>query len=147
MLDLTPSERRFIFILTITLVMAGVVQLFGPFSTKEQLPDYSESDSIFSRLSHQPVAYDASQSHEENIATSKISETKKSDIKQEFININTADIKEFEKLPRIGPAIASRIVAYRDQHGSFKSIDDLKKVKGIGAKTLENIKPYLQQLP
>ncbi|MCP1659897.1 ComEA family DNA-binding protein [Neisseria perflava] len=48
------------------------------------------------------------------------------------VNINTASQSELEALPGIGPAKAKAIVAYRQQHGQFKSVDELKNVKGIG---------------
>ena len=54
--------------------------------------------------------------------------------------------QEFKQLPRVGPAIAKRIITYREMNGLFKSNDDLKKVKGIGPKTFEKIKPYLQKI-
>jgi len=56
------------------------------------------------------------------------------------ININTADATELDKLPGIGPAKAADIIAYRDQKGSFQTIEELKDVKGIGDKTFENLK-------
>ena len=62
---------------------------------------------------------------------------------RELIDINSATAKEFERLPRIGPQIAGRIVAYREENGAFKRIDDITKVKGIGSKTLERLRPHL----
>ena len=59
------------------------------------------------------------------------------------IAINQATEKEFQRLPGIGPQIAGRIVAYREQHGAFKTIDDLTQVSGIGPRTLERLRPYL----
>ena len=56
------------------------------------------------------------------------------------VNINTATEKELAKLPGIGMGIAKRIVEYRKAYGGFKSIDELKKVKGIGDKKFEKIK-------
>jgi competence protein ComEA len=47
------------------------------------------------------------------------------------------------KLPKIGPVTAERIIRFRDDYGPFKSIDDLLKVKGIGPKTLEKLKPQI----
>jgi len=63
-----------------------------------------------------------------------------------FVNINTANENDLKKLPRIGPAIAKRILEYRKVHGPFKSNDDLQKVKGIGKNTFEKLKPYLQKI-
>ncbi|MGC8970622.1 MAG: helix-hairpin-helix domain-containing protein [bacterium] len=59
------------------------------------------------------------------------------------ININTASAKELEELPGIGPALANRIVSYRETNGPFKSIEDLKKVSGIGEKRFEAIKDLI----
>ena len=60
------------------------------------------------------------------------------------INLNTATLKEFQRLPRIGPKKAARIVKLRQRlGGSFQSISQLRQVRGIGKKTLANIRPYL----
>jgi competence protein ComEA len=56
------------------------------------------------------------------------------------ININTATKDELVALPGIGPAKAQAIVDYRKAHGSFKTIEELKDVKGIGAKRFEKLK-------
>ncbi len=59
------------------------------------------------------------------------------------INLNTATYNELIKIPGIGKVLAERILKYREQKQRFLSLDELKEVKGIGAKTLEKIKPYL----
>jgi competence protein ComEA len=48
------------------------------------------------------------------------------------ININTADAETLMRLPHIGQVLAQRIIAYRQDHGSFKHIEDICNVKGIG---------------
>ena len=60
-----------------------------------------------------------------------------------IVNINRATKAEFDSLVGIGPVIAGKIVTYRNQNGSFMAIEDLLKVSGIGAKTLERIRPRL----
>lgn len=57
-----------------------------------------------------------------------------------LININTADAKELEKLTGIGPVLAGRIIEYRESNGAFKSIEEIKKVRGIGEKTFEKLR-------
>lgn len=59
------------------------------------------------------------------------------------ININTATLEELKKLPRIGDALAKRIIEYRNKNGPFKRIEDLKNVSGIGDKMFENIKDMI----
>ena len=59
------------------------------------------------------------------------------------ININTASAGEFQLLPRIGPSLSQRILAYREAQGGFKSIEDLKEVKGIGDKTFQRIREHI----
>lgn len=57
-----------------------------------------------------------------------------------LININTADKEELTKLRGVGPVIADRILEYRQNNGAFETIEDIKKVKGIGPKTFEKMK-------
>ena len=60
------------------------------------------------------------------------------------VNINTASQDEFVALHKgLGPAKAQAIIDYRKANGPFKSVDDLKHVKGIGAKRLEKLRPEL----
>ena len=61
----------------------------------------------------------------------------------EFININSATVKELSKIKGIGKSIAKRIVDYRTKNGDFLKIEDITKVKGIGKKTFEKIKPFI----
>jgi competence protein ComEA len=56
------------------------------------------------------------------------------------INLNTASSAELEALPRVGPAMAERIIAWRTANGRFSSIDDLFQVTGIGDKTFEALR-------
>ncbi len=59
------------------------------------------------------------------------------------IPVNQATAEDFDRLPGIGPGLAQRIVAYREQQGPFPDLESLKEVKGIKEKTLEKIRPYL----
>jgi competence protein ComEA len=63
--------------------------------------------------------------------------------KQIIVNINTASQQELEKIPGIGPELARRIIDYRQTKGQFRSLEDLKDVKGIGEKKAQAIKEYI----
>lgn len=59
------------------------------------------------------------------------------------ININTATAEDLTLLPGIGNTLAERIVAYRQTHGQFASIDELVNVKGIGTETLSRLSQFI----
>ena len=63
------------------------------------------------------------------------------------VNLNTATRDELVELPGIGPAKAQAILDYRAQHGGFKSVDELKDVKGIGAKRFEKLRAEVSVSP
>ena len=63
--------------------------------------------------------------------------------KVEKVNINIATQTEIETLPGIGPSTALKIINYRNEHGKFKNIEDIKNVSGIGDSKFENIKEYI----
>jgi competence protein ComEA len=56
------------------------------------------------------------------------------------VNLNTADVAELDTLPRIGPAMAERIIQWREANGRFTSVEDLLAVPGIGDKMLETLR-------
>lgn len=59
------------------------------------------------------------------------------------ISISRADSATLQTLPRIGPATAERIIAWRETHGPFRSVEDLLAVSGIGPATLEGLRPLI----
>lgn len=59
------------------------------------------------------------------------------------VNINTAGAGELKKLPDIGPVTIERILAYREEHGDFKTGADMCRIQGIGEKTFEKISPMI----
>jgi competence protein ComEA len=59
------------------------------------------------------------------------------------INLNKAPLHDFLELPGIGEKLAERIVQYRKHNGPFKNIEDLRKVKGIGKKRMERLRPLV----
>jgi competence protein ComEA len=61
----------------------------------------------------------------------------------ELVNINTADSETLQTLPGIGPILAERIIALRNERGPYEKIEDLINVKGIGTITLEKLSPLI----
>ena len=59
------------------------------------------------------------------------------------VNVNTASADELARLPRVGPSLAAKIVAHREQNGPFKRAEDLMEVKGIGEKMFAGLRPYV----
>lgn len=62
---------------------------------------------------------------------------------QAKVNVNTATVEELQQLPRIGPALAQRIVAYREMYGPFQTIENLMEVPGIGEAIFAAIRDYI----
>jgi len=60
------------------------------------------------------------------------------------LNLNTATVTDLDTLPRIGPALAQRIIDYREANGRFRSVADLRSVTGIGEKTFEGLKDLVR---
>ena len=66
---------------------------------------------------------------------------------QFLVDVNEADWPEIIQLPGLGEVLAQRVIADRQEKGPFHAIDDLTRVEGIGAKTLEKMRPYLMPIP
>lgn len=62
----------------------------------------------------------------------------------ELVNVNEAGSERLQTLPGIGSAYAKRIIQYREKHGEFNTEEELKKIKGIGEKRLEKLKPFIK---
>lgn len=62
----------------------------------------------------------------------------------EPVSLNSASEAELETLPGVGPATAQKILDYRQEHGGFRSVEEIMSVRGIGEKKFERMKPYLK---
>lgn len=59
------------------------------------------------------------------------------------VNVNTATSEQLQLLPGVGPALAERIIEFREANGPFKKVDELVAVRGIGDKSLAKLRPYV----
>ena len=105
----------------------------------------AKSVNLAASLSDEEVIYVASKDENVSVvgqsdsgaASDKGGKTSQKDGK---INLNTATSEDLQTISGIGAKRAEDIIAYRESHGGFQSVDDLKNVSGIGDKTLEKIR-------
>ena len=136
----TEREKHVILFLVCTLILGYGVKLYqGSHLYDDFKPVTSIEKESFEKKAR--LAYDTSK--RKGLNSSESSTENDSKPHTEIININTAEKQNLVKLPKIGTVTAERIIRFRDDYGPFKSIDDLLKVKGIGPKTLEKLKPQI----
>lgn len=158
-LQITKAERRVVYVVLFIVVLVQSIAYFEIFDQKEEF-DYSEAKLQFAELAKeiqhrdslillrytQPELILAGSNGEKGLGSSASSKTRKKQkpaLQEKSINPNSASQADLERIPGIGPVTAARIIAYRQKNGLFTSLEDMVKVKGIGKKTLETIKPYL----
>lgn len=127
-LSLTKTEQRVILFLTVTLVVGVGIRLYQETFPSQPQFDYRSVDSSFAAIQEQ-LASDSVQQKSRGL--------------DQPLNINTASKHELITLPGIGEVLADRIVLYRTDKGSFASVEDLQRVKGISKKKFEKLKPYV----
>ena len=136
----TQQEKHVILFLVCTLTVGYGVKLYqGSHLYDDFKPVTLIEKETFEKKA--TLAYEISK--REGLNSSESSTEKDYKPQTEIININTAEKKNLVKLPKIGIVTAERIIRFRDDYGPFKSLDDLLKVKGIGPKTLEKLKPQI----
>jgi competence ComEA-like helix-hairpin-helix protein len=135
MLDVTPQERTALVVLAILLV-GGAVARHGVGAT-DALDRLSYTAELADTLNPATLRERAEVALAlENVRRSPLQPG-------ERIDPNTAPPEQLARLPRVGPALAERIVAHRDANGPFRSLDDLGAVAGIGPALLQGVAPHV----
>jgi comEA protein len=124
----TPQEAKAIIFLIVILLIGSGVTLY-----KKYHPDFAPELLLKeNRNTEKKVLEPAKSSNVPENISLKITDKK--------INLNRATLQELDSLPGIGEELGKRILAYRESKGNFSSIEELKKIKGIGQKTFEKLK-------
>lgn len=147
--------RRFVTVMCVLTAFFSALAIFTSFYTS---PPYGGNAPVFIETARSTVSDTAGSMQAVGAASdaggkatsaSKASEIVKNSEKNALtassevaitININTATAEELDKLPEIGPVLANEIVSYRNTHGSFKTIEELDNVKGIGEGIINKIR-------
>ncbi|SPP66489.1 helix-hairpin-helix domain-containing protein [Nitrospira lenta] len=80
---------------------------------------------------------------EPTIPSAGVSEVRREANSAQRVDLNRATAADFDQLPGVGPVLAKRMVDYRKSVGRFHAVEDLRAVKGIGKKKLEQLKPFV----
>ncbi|MCC6139880.1 MAG: helix-hairpin-helix domain-containing protein [Nitrospira sp.] len=75
--------------------------------------------------------------------TAEASEARRMPNRSPRVDLNRATAADLDQLPGVGPVLAKRMVDYRKSVGRFQAVEDLRAVKGIGKKKLEQLKPFV----
>ncbi len=140
-LGLTKSEAGIIMFLSFGLIVGGTAKILHLDRSTERY-DFRQSDSLFAAASSKIDSVIAVE--EDTLKTStKLNSRSKPSVPFP-IDLNKATLDELIALPGIGRATAQKIIDYRVANGNFKFPEDLKKIKGIGAKKFEKIRPLIK---
>ena len=127
----TKNEQKVFLFLGIVMVVGAVLRLYQDHMSTEKQFDYSRSNSVFAARS-KGIEFDTISKHAPVLSVKKV-------------NINTASKHELMQLPGIGDAMAERIILFRTENKRFTTVDELRKVKGIGDKKFEKLKNLIEK--
>ena len=140
-LGLTKSEAGVILFLSFGLILGGAAKILKMDKATEHF-DFSQSDAYFQAAS---AKIDSIIAVEEDTLHAQGGSQSKAKPSVAFpIDLNLATQTELTALPGVGETTAKRIINFRSSNSKFTSVDDLLKVKGIGPKKFEKIKPFVK---
>lgn len=161
-LKITPAERKTVSGLVLLLVVLGITNMALSPSVPFARGHYRELEAQFSKRTkllkkkrrklmqryHPSLNKQIPAARIDTITEDSTTAPKETHPDQNAqkvaINVNEAGKKALMSIPGIGPAYAGRIIEYRREHGGFETLEELKKIKGIGEKRLENLKPFIK---
>lgn len=147
---ITRSECNLVLVLALLFCLGLTVRFVQ--KQPPTMPDtvYAEVDAQFKKATHieapahveveRPTVFTASLSVVKN---DTVTAPDTAEVSLVRMNLNTASSAQLDRLPRIGPKMAARIIAYREEKGGFTRVQDLVNVRGIGEKTLKKLEPFV----
>ncbi len=128
-LALTGTERKVLLFLASSLAVGSSIRVYQSLHPSSPVFDYARSDSIFvARSAMVPGVLDSTTAREMPAGP---------------LDINAATKEQLVQLPGIGDVTAERLIAYRTQHGRFRSVDELSKVKGFSRSKINKLRPQI----
>ncbi|MBB6601091.1 helix-hairpin-helix domain-containing protein [Bacillus pumilus] len=111
----------------------------GGFTSKADTIEINQA----AKLEDSMMIYVRKQGEAEREAQTAGVDAPSSNEKSQGVNVNQADATELQTINGIGPAKAEAIITYREEHGEFQQIEDLRNISGFGEKTIERLKNEL----
>ena len=136
----TKNEQKIFVFLSVVFIAGVSVKAYRAYFTPPPVRqfDYAASDKEFEERSKYLTAAPPADGTNDTTSNTGGKKVKKK------VNLNTATKDDLVLLPGIGESIAEQILIYRDEHGEFSSVEQLRKIKGIGAKKFEKLRPYVK---
>ncbi|MBC8402715.1 MAG: helix-hairpin-helix domain-containing protein [Candidatus Marinimicrobia bacterium] len=134
--SLTAQEKLIIKFLSGAIAVGALVGIIRHYfySDQELIESVNNQIEEFSKMSEVPI------NNVDSLMAEIIPGEGNSGQVNELISINNASKEELMMLPKIGPVTAERIIRFREDFGNFQNIDELKNIKGIGPKTMEQLR-------
>ncbi len=144
MFGFAKQELYIIAFLIFSLLVGASVKMYRQNSSERVVSTPTGSVEQFSNKVKEIDSLEAATKKGESLKKKEVvAEPTKTKWRNIKVNVNKASVTELQKVPQIGPVLASNIVEYRLKKGDFPKIDDMIHVKGIGKKTLNKIRDYL----
>ena len=135
----TKNEQRIFLFLSVVFLAGVSIRFYKAHFAVQPVRqfDYTALDKEFEERSLRLTSISQASGYADSTASKSVRAAGKK------INLNTATKSDLLSLPGIGEGIAEQILIFRDEHGTFSSLDQLKKIKGIGAKKFDRLRPFV----